>query len=412
MLTLIEAAKLSRNPLASGALEAIATSDELISQIGFTNTLGEAISYNREKTLPTVEFVAPDHTSIAESSATFDLVTVPLRLMVSDTDVYSFSANQQSEQNNQRAMQVTQKLKALGRSIGQKIVTGAYASGATVTPAIGGVTVSSVGPNQDSSRWGHGTFRFTLAGTLLAYRAPGDRFYGTEVNVGSDGAYTLTSENPNKWIRVTVVAASLPGANASGAVAVTTSSNEFDGLLTLIPTTHSQSIAATGATGDALSFAVMDQMLDEKVKSRNNLVWMGNAKIKGKLLALQRALGGTTPDNLKLPGMNTPVPQYRGVPFIQNDWIPSNEVKGAASTLSSLFLVDLSMDGLSMVVGSQGMAETVDTSPLDARVMGVSIRDIGELEAKEATRTRVSMYVTTRLGSELSVSRAINLITA
>lgn len=410
--SLLDHMKTSRNPLMQGILKAVATSDELTSQLPFASVMGDSFSYNREKALPTVEFVSPTHAAITESSATFDKVTVPLRMIVSDVDVYEFAARQQNTDGmDATAVQVEKKLKALGRTIGQKVITGAYATGSTVNEALGGTTIASIGPNQDSTRRGPGSIQFVLAGTLMSYRAPGDRTYGTAVNVGVNGTYTLTSDNPSNWIRVTIVAASLPAANAVSEFTISSSSEEYDGLNTLIPTTHGQVISSTGANGDEMSFAALDRAIDEFVKVRDNLFFIGNAKLKAKFMGLQRSLGGTVPADVQLPGIGRPVPAYRGIPFLQNDWITSAEAKGASTTLSSLWLASLSDDGLSMVVGNDPGAN-VDTDPRSSRFMGVRVRNIGELEQKEAQRTRVSMYVSTKLGSELAVCRVRELVTA
>jgi len=411
-LTLLDMAKASRNPLAAGISKAIATSDDLISQIPFSSTLGDSISYDREKALPTVEFVSPTHTSITESSPTYDKVTVPLRLIVSDVDVYEFAQRQQNEINDPTSLAIASKLKALGRTLGQKIVTGGYATSGTMGTAIAGLVLAStspIGPNQDSTRMGPGSLKYVHSGTLASYRAPGDRDYGTAVNVGASSTYTLTSDNPNKWIRVTSTSGSL-AANGTSEITISSTTEEFDGISSLIPTSHAQVISSTGASGDALGFTALDRAIDEFVKVRENLFWIGNSKMKSAFMGLQRSLGGTTPEHVQLPGLNRPVPAYRGIPFLQNDWIPSTETK-TVSTLTSLYLVSLSEEGLSMVVGNDPGA-TLDTDPREARVMGVRVRDIGELEQKEARRTRVSMYVTTRLKSELAVCRIRELTTA
>jgi hypothetical protein len=257
---------------------------------------------------------------------------------------------------------------------------------------------------------GPGSLKYVHSGTLASYRAPGDRDYGTAVNVGTSGTYTLTSDNPNKWIRVTSTSGSL-AANGTSEVTISSTTEEFDGLNSLIPTSHAQVISSTAADGDSLSFTTLDRAIDEFVKVRENLFWIGNSKLKSAFMGLQRSLGGTTPEMVQMPGLNRPVPAYRGIPFLQNDWITSAESKGGSSTLSSLWLASLSEEGLTMMVGNDPGAN-LDTDPRQARVMGVRVRDIGELEAKEARRTRVSMYCALKLKSELAVCRMREIKTA
>lgn len=413
VFNLFEAAKLSVNPLTRGVLTAIATSDEMISQLMMQPTGGSAVSYNREKTLPTAEFVAPDHSSITESSATFDQVTVPLRLMVSDVDVYDFVEEQQEDTNSQGAIQLEKKLKAAGRLIAQKAITGGFttsftSSEATTSPGLA-IDACVPGAWQDTDRQGPAGIRYTHVGTLWAYRAPGDRAYGPNVAAVADGTFKLLSDNPNKFVNVTL---DVSDATADGEVTIrfASTTNEPDGLNKMIPT--SQQIASSGADGDELSFRTMDRMIDELVKVRNKRVFMMNSKLKGKFFSLARGLGGSGVEMLTLPGVVGQVPGYRGIPILQNDWIVSTEAKGALSTLSSLYLVDLSSEGFYAYCGQGKGALNVDADPRAARVMGFKIREIGELESKEAQRRRVSWYGAFALGSELAAARAIELKTA
>lgn len=60
-----------------------------------------------------------------------------------------------------------------------------------------------------------GSLVFTFAGTLLAWKAPGDTVAGAGVNVGGGGNFTLTSGSAGKQLYVTVVGGSLPGSDQS-----------------------------------------------------------------------------------------------------------------------------------------------------------------------------------------------------
>lgn len=70
-----------------------------------------------------------------------------------------------------------------------------------------------------SGQRGQASLQYTSAGTLLAYRAPGDVAFGAGVNVGGGGAFTLVSAN-GKQLFVTVSAGSLPGSNQNDAIDV------------------------------------------------------------------------------------------------------------------------------------------------------------------------------------------------
>ena len=408
--TLYEASNSSQNPFAKGVLKSIADTDQLLSQLMFVPKSGESFSYSREKDLGNggvFPFVAPDHASLGESSATTERVTVPMRIMAENVDVMDFADQQMSEFNAQRAMQLRQKLKKLGRNIGQKLITGSYSAAATTSAAVAGLSTLVPGPNQDSTRHGPGSLRWTLTGTLYAYRAPGDRTYGPDVVVAGNGTFTLLSDNPNRTLTITKTGAS-PVANLEVLVSITATTNEWDGLLRL---SEQRNITSTAANGDPLTLELMDRMIDEEVKVEERRVFVMPSKLLGKFYSLVRAIPGAREEVTTLPAVNGPVPAYRGIPILKNDWIPVNEAKGASTTLTSLFLLSLDpSEGLWMGAGQAGGTETVDIDPQEARLLGIQVKEIGSMENKDAHRTRVTFYGTPALGSELAVIRASEII--
>jgi hypothetical protein len=166
-MTLFEAAKLSRDKLARGVLLAVATSDELIGQLPMVPTTGKSYDYDREKALAAAEWVAPDHSSLTESSTTFAQVNVPLRLLVSDVDTYDFAQEQMSELNDQRSLQLRKKLKAAGRTIANAAINGDSGSTIVATPGMAGVTYDDFGPLQDTDRTGFGELFYDQSAGLL-----------------------------------------------------------------------------------------------------------------------------------------------------------------------------------------------------------------------------------------------------
>lgn len=409
-LTLFEAAKQSRNPLTAGMLLAIATCDEMISQVPFVRKGGDSWVYTRENTLPGAEFVSPTHTSLTESGATGDQVTVPMRMIVSDVDTYIFTEEQQSDLISARSQQLEKKLKAAGRTISAKMITGSYATSTTLSPAMVGVSAPAMGVLSDSDRLGPGELFYDQAGEQMKYRAPGDRTFGPFVSTAGDpGALTLVSDNPSKTLSITVASTiALPAADQTSSVTVASTTNEPDGLLSLVTT--GQTIASAGANGDAMSYAILDEAIDA-VKTENRKFLVMNAALRRKYFELVRGLGGSDPMHIALPGITGQVPTYRGIPILRNDNIPSNETKGTGTTLSSVFCIDLSHDeGFYVGAGGQGSADS-DLSPMETRILGLTARNLGELEDKEAVRTRVSWYGAFGLGSNLAVSRVSELVT-
>lgn len=419
-MTLYEAAKISRHPLARGIMLGTTVTNQLISMFPWVTKSSTSFQYDREGTLASAEFVSPTHTSLTESSTTFDQVTVPMRLIDTDVDVYNHVENANDPNGSPRSIQLEKKLKATGLKIQQKLITGGYGTGFTVSGAAAspGLAVDAVtqGPHLDSDRYGPGGLKYTHVGTLWQFRAPGDRDYGTAVAVAADGSATLYSDNPSKWITVTL---DVSDATADGECQIrfTSTSNEFDGLLKLMH--PDQVIASTGASGDALSFDVLDQLWYEKLKVRENACYLMNSKLIRKYRALARtASGGMTPEQIAIPHMGMDgtigtinVPQYNGIPILTVDDIPSNETK-TATTLSSVLLVSLGADqGFYGGVQSVGQAQMVDADPRAARIMGFKLFEIGQLESKAATRDRIEWMGAPALGSVLAAARAKEIIT-
>lgn len=422
-LTLYEAAKLSRNPLARGVMLGVATTNQLMSLFPWMPKSGSAFDYVREKTLADAEFVSPIHTSIVESGTSFDRVVTPMRLIETDVDTYNYTDNQDDPNGDPRAIQLAYKLKAAGRLLQAKMITGGWGTGftcsnASVTPGLA-VDAVTQGPGLDSTLLGPGSLKYTHSGTLWQFRGPGDRTYGAAVAAVADGSYTLYSDNPSKWITVTL---DVSDATADGECLITFSSttNEPDGLNKLI--SPAMTIASSGASGDALNFDVMDKMLYEYIKVKENMVFLMNGSLLRKYRALARtAAGGLTPEMLSIPMLGQDgqvgemkVPQYDGVPILQVDDIPSTETK-TVSTLSSMYLVSLGSDanpqGFYGGVQAKGGAIDVNLDPRKSRVMGFKLYDVGQLEGKGAHRDRVEWFGAYALGSSLAAVRAKELVT-
>jgi hypothetical protein len=420
--TLYEAAKIARNPLTRGVFLGIAVTNELFSRMQFVPKSGSAWTYAREKALPTVEFVDPANPVTVESSATFDDVTVPLRLIETDVDVLNTTLNQDDPNGDPRAIQLKQKLKALGMKLQDRMFGGGYVTSAVfdrpaVSPALALVFVSA-SAHTDSTRFGPGDIKYVHTGTFWSYRAPGDRTFGAPVAVAANSTnVVLSSDNPNKKIVVNITVAS---ATADGVVSVSfaTTTHEFDGLPKLCPST--QTVPSSGVDGDALSFDVMDQLLFEKLKERENACFFMNSKLKRKFMALARsAAGGMMPEQLAIPvlGMNGQpsqilVPHYNGYPIFQVDDVPSNEAKGSSTNLSSLYIASLAAEtGLYFGVQQHSEQALANLTPFDALIGGVKMYDIGQLEAKAAFRTRLEWYGSLALGTEYAIARASEIKT-
>lgn len=104
--------------------------------------------------------------------------------------------------------------------------TEVQALSATAPVNVTGVTIDAAAGQNGT---GTGTLTYTAAGTLLQWTAPSGSI-GTGVNVGSNGTYIIEDGgDTTKYVRVTVVSASLPGGNQTDSITLSDVYNkQFD----------------------------------------------------------------------------------------------------------------------------------------------------------------------------------------
>lgn len=118
-----EAAKLSVDQLERGIIEEIIDVDELFALFPFLHVNGKAYDYIREATLSEGSFLDP-YEDITEGAATFDEVQVKLRILAGHVDLDNFLVETQSDTQDQLAVQLAAKGKALGRQFRRTLVNG------------------------------------------------------------------------------------------------------------------------------------------------------------------------------------------------------------------------------------------------------------------------------------------------
>jgi len=230
--------------------------------------------------------------------------------------------------------------------------------------------------------------------------------------------------------------------------------NEFDGMLKIATGLAASQNNTNGAAGGALGYDALDWLIDA-VKVGGNRAFVMNSRTIRSYIALQRALGGTTPETISIGGVVFAA--YRGRPILKNDWVPIDEDPSgtsratlsawAASTAYVLGDKVISTTGNTTllfectVAGTSGGSEpSWDTTPGNTTVDNtatwttrsaahasilyasmdemegfhglvsqteptVVVEDIGKLETKDANRYRVKWYTSVVLESGLA-SRA------
>ncbi len=122
-LTLEEAGKLSNDMLLRGVVETIIKDSPMLQQLPFIEIVGNGLTYNREKTLPSIDFYEVGDTW-AESTPTFEQKTANLKIMGGDADVDNFLKATRSNIQDLEAAVIELKAKALRSKFEEVFVYG------------------------------------------------------------------------------------------------------------------------------------------------------------------------------------------------------------------------------------------------------------------------------------------------
>ena len=122
-LTLDEAAKLSNDMLLQGVVETIIKDSPILQRLPFIELAGNGLTYNREKTLPEIDFYDVGDTW-AESTPTFDQITTTLKIMGGDADVDNFLKATRSNLQDLETAVIELKAKALKDKFEEALIYG------------------------------------------------------------------------------------------------------------------------------------------------------------------------------------------------------------------------------------------------------------------------------------------------
>lgn len=123
-LTLVEASKIAMNRdeiIKATVMELYAKNSDLMQFMPFESISGNAITFNREKTLPTVAFRGVNE-AYAEGTGQMDRITESLSIGGGDVDVDTFIVK--TSGMDQRSVQEAMKIKALSLSLTSTFVKG------------------------------------------------------------------------------------------------------------------------------------------------------------------------------------------------------------------------------------------------------------------------------------------------
>ncbi|MDZ4230607.1 MAG: phage major capsid protein [Dehalococcoidales bacterium] len=122
-LTLAEASKLSNDMLLQGVVETIVKDSPVLQELPFIEIVGNGLTYNQEKTLPTIDFYDAGDTW-TESTPTFEQITANLKIMGGDADVDNFLKATRSNLQDLEAAVIELKAKALRDKFEETFVYG------------------------------------------------------------------------------------------------------------------------------------------------------------------------------------------------------------------------------------------------------------------------------------------------
>lgn len=124
-----DAQRLSNNLLVQGVVEEIIKRDAIYALLPFVQVNHKAYVYNRENTIPTIDFIDVN-SDISEGGSTFTDVTVTLKIMAKNVDIDKFLSETMGDTNSQIALQLQGAAKAVDQKFRQTMVIGDSATNA------------------------------------------------------------------------------------------------------------------------------------------------------------------------------------------------------------------------------------------------------------------------------------------
>lgn len=252
-----ESEKLSNNQLIAGVIDEIIDRDDLFSILPFAQVNGKAYVYNRENTLGGANWLDPNDT-VQESAATFAEVVATLKILAGDVDIDKFLQATQSDTNNQMAIQIAKKAKAVAREFHKVLAQGNSTTNAktfdglsvladqaqAAAATVGGQQVISAGTNGNAltltmldelcDAVPNGADVLVMRrGTIRAYRALLRATYGTDAvmqQLENFGRPMLTHNGIPIIMNEFLAAGETMGTNTNTTSVYALRMNELDGL--------------------------------------------------------------------------------------------------------------------------------------------------------------------------------------
>jgi HK97 family phage major capsid protein len=128
-MTKSEAAKLSNDLLLRGVIETIVKESALLGYLPFLPVTGNAVTYNREASMPATAFYNPGDTW-AEATPTYSQKTATLKILGGDADVDNFLQQTYADTNDIEAEVIASRAKSIAHKFSDAFFNGDTASDA------------------------------------------------------------------------------------------------------------------------------------------------------------------------------------------------------------------------------------------------------------------------------------------
>lgn len=120
---------LSQSQMERGVIETLIDRDDTLQMLPFMNVKGKSYVYNRENAAGAAAFLDPNDT-VAEGAVDVTQITALLKIIAGDVDVDKFLSSTMDDHNDQTAIQVQAKVKAVGKLFHTAFATGDSSSNA------------------------------------------------------------------------------------------------------------------------------------------------------------------------------------------------------------------------------------------------------------------------------------------
>ena len=352
-ITLTEASKLSDDILLKGVIETIIKDSPVLQVMPFIEIVGNGLTYNREKTLPGIAWYDVNESWGAPTPPTFDQITATLKILGENADVDNFLKATRSNVQDLEAVVIELTAKAIRHEFEDTFIKGLGTSGSKDFLGIDGIVVVH-------TAWAAST-AYSLGDYVHATTFNGFRYECTTAGTSGTGEPTWPLVE-----RATVT----------------------DGGVTW--TCRRSQLTSMGANGGTITLSKLDELIDKVLGGEPDMLLMSR-RSRRKINALVRAAGGMMETDRNQWGEF--IQLWNGIVIGINDWISDAETVGTSTDCSTIYAMQFG-EGALCGLTSPGL---------------LTVEPVGQLEAKDATRTRIKWYCSLALFSEVKLAKLIGV---